>query len=525
MNYSNKDNIRRLQDTLAKIELGFSIIDESICWVENSGLIIWSNSAFDNLVSLNRLNILGNNFFEVIKKFLDKTESESIYEKTILSIKDSKNLDFKFIIKSNKNSWYNLKIQSFEDISIILIRDITKEEEKKQEIILKDKKIKQTNIEILSQKNYFNKIFDSTPNLIIIVDNNLTIKNINQRVTDILGYDKNSLLETNLNEILDIKYKIVNIEKSSKLLELSKDKDNYRKLMIDKNNNNVWVLFSITKLILDDREINYYICTAHDITKLKKLEEEATKHQSQLMHASRLSALGEMAASIAHEINQPLTVIKLNLHTLVSNSEKKYLSKEEYKEIVSANIDAVKRITDITNNMRNFARNNEENNLILITNINDAINNVVNLFASEFKTANILINLQTQDNLPLVKINENELEQSLINFINNSKYAVLKKKEKLLDNYQMQINLTTKLIETDNTILLCVEDNGIGMDQNTINRCLEPFYTTKPVGDGTGLGLSIVYKILKKANVILNIESKESIGTTIKLCFKDIISE
>ena len=123
------------------------------------------------------------------------------------------------------------------------------------------------------------------------------------------------------------------------------------------------------------------------------------------------------------------------------------------------------------------------------------------------------------ENIPLILLESQEIEQVVVNLLSNARYAVDKKKQTENDSYSMKISLRLTYSQSKNQILLEVEDNGTGMSKEALEKCYDPFFTTKEVGEGTGLGLSITNTILKKLSAEITIKSILNKGTYIKIIF------
>ncbi len=262
----------------------------------------------------------------------------------------------------------------------------------------------------------------------------------------------------------------------------------------------------------------------------EKAESDLATQQVQLTHAGRLTALGEMASGIGHEIHQPLTVINLGAETCKSyfNRQDPRCPAAEAAEEIRVH---VKKITNIINSMRSFSRasSGEWRKISLTRPLQEALT----FFREQFRMNGIEYEENISNDLPLVKTDGQKFEQIVVNFLSNARYAVDRKNEKTPDagkkvsvslRYE---NLTKEELErlsfkkddtiSNQVIVFQVKDNGIGMNHETTRRCLEPFFTTKEVGEGTGLGLSVTMGIIRELNFHLEIESREGEGATFRV--------
>lgn len=259
-------------------------------------------------------------------------------------------------------------------------------------------------------------------------------------------------------------------------------------------------------------------------------EKNMAAQQAQLAHAGRLTALGEMASGIGHEIHQPLTVINLGAETC-----KSYFDRHDPRcpaaEAAEEMRVHVKKITNIINSMRSFSRatSGEWRKISLTSPLREALT----FFREQFRMHGIAYEEKISADLPLVKTDGQKFEQIVVNFLSNACYAVNKQGEKTpdaakaitvslgyetLNSEGMKCLNFKKHEQTSNQVIVFqVTDSGIGMNPETKKRCLEPFFTTKEVGEGTGLGLSVTLGIIRELNFHLEIESSEGEGATFRV--------
>lgn len=262
----------------------------------------------------------------------------------------------------------------------------------------------------------------------------------------------------------------------------------------------------------------------------QKMETNILAQQAQLAHTGRLTALGEMASGMGHEIHQPLTVINLSAETCDSYfrvHDPLCPAAEAAAEIKSH----VKKITHIIDNLRFFCRasSGEWKKIVLIWPLQDALT----FFREQFRLKMIEFTLTISKDLPAVLTDAQKFEQLVVNFLSNARYAVNKRAEaesgftkkitvaldyKDISSEELAALSFKKSASTSlQVIILEVGDNGIGMTDEVKKRCLEPFFTTKEVGEGTGLGLSISYGIIRELNFHLEIDSRQGEGTVLRL--------
>lgn len=249
----------------------------------------------------------------------------------------------------------------------------------------------------------------------------------------------------------------------------------------------------------------WWIIRTVDIT--QRLEQE-----SQLIQAGKMATLGEMATGIAHELNQPLNVIKVGsdfFKKMISKGNK--ISDDQLLTIIRNIGNQVERATDIINHLREFGRKVDFK--MYPTDINEPIRDVFRLLGEQLRLRDIEVRLDLDERLPKVMADKNRLEQIFLNLATNARDS-LEAKDK---NDLKQLIITTTQ-EKGNVVVL-FSDTGTGMTQDVREKIFEPFFTTKETGKGTGLGLSITYNLVKDFAGDVDVLSTSKKGTTFRLTF------
>ena len=235
-----------------------------------------------------------------------------------------------------------------------------------------------------------------------------------------------------------------------------------------------------------------------DIETRKKLE----NHLKLLAQSEKLASIGQLAAGIAHEINNPLTNASLNVQTLKIRLKDEVWDKEilQKLESVERNVD---RASGIARELLEFSRQKET--VFVPLNINKVIDETLTLL--EYRLNNVTMHKRLSE-VPAVTGDASRLRQVLINIISNAVEA-------MPDGGDIFVSSS----HDDSHVKVEVTDTGIGISEGHISKVFDPFFTTKDVGSGTGLGLSICYGIINQHNGTVEISSDEGKGTkvTIKL--------
>ena len=220
-----------------------------------------------------------------------------------------------------------------------------------------------------------------------------------------------------------------------------------------------------------------------DITKRKELE-------AQLIQSSKMATLGEMATGVAHELNQPLNVIRMAAANSRAKLEKDGADAAYLLRKLDRIEEQIARAAEITDHMRVFGRKSSGG--LAPIKLGEVVRNCIVLVGEPLRHAEISLINNIPDDAPMVMGHRIQLEQVLLNLINNAKDALLSR-----GVHAPWIRLDLEQDEHAGTTSITVADNGEGIDENILNRVFEPFFTTKDVGEGTGLGLSISFGIVE----------------------------
>jgi len=248
-----------------------------------------------------------------------------------------------------------------------------------------------------------------------------------------------------------------------------------------------------------------------------RVEEEVKTRRAQehkALEQSRLAALGELAAGIAHEINQPLHSIAFALDNLKlavedNDADEQYLNRKI--ELLFKDVERMKRIID---HIRTFSHKQTdiENGLF---DVNESITSALQMIREQYTNHGIRIDLNLQEDLPEVMGNFYKFEQVVLVMLSNGRDAVEQMKDNIGREYNG--NLSIKTEQHNDTIKVIFADNGVGISDEDQQKIFNPFFTTKEPGKGTGLGLSIAFGIVDEMNGSITVESSINKGTSITI--------
>jgi histidine kinase len=353
-----------------------------------------------------------------------------------------------------------------------------------------------------SEKKY-HEIFNNIPNPVFVLDiDTLAIIDCNDSVEVVYGFTKDDIRNTSFLNLFpeEERDRYAAIIKTSAEITQAKHL-NYKESPL-------FVNIRISPAEYPGKKV--LLITTSDIT--RRLETE-----QQLIQASKMATLGEMATGIAHELNQPLSVMK----TASSFCMKKMVAKQKIKDEILENLltkidKNVDRANRIINHMRQFARKSD---LALgRIQMNDVLEKAFEIFSQQLKLRGIEVVWDLDENLPLISGDPDRLEQVFINLLLNARDSI-EDRCGVKEQAGSDKKITIKTRSHEISVIVEVYDTGMGIPDSISNKIFEPFFTTKEVGKGTGLGLSISYGIVKECGGTIQARSNQDQGACFSLTF------
>ncbi|MEE4262262.1 MAG: response regulator [Desulfobacteraceae bacterium] len=241
-------------------------------------------------------------------------------------------------------------------------------------------------------------------------------------------------------------------------------------------------------------ETSTVIIMITDVTERKRLE-------MQLQHVQKMEAIGTIAAGVAHNFRNTLTEILVNSQLIQMN----YDDQSGLHEVAGRINTSVRRGSRLVDGLLQFSRKQIKEEFKII-NLSEVINQTVQIIRKSFDQK-FQILTEYPDQLPIMG-DTTSVSQALMNLCTNARDAM-----------PAGGQLAIKAVQEDRRIVVTVSDNGEGMGKETVEKCFDPFYTTKPIGKGTGLGLSTTYGIVKSHEGLISVESQAGKGTAFKILF------
>ena len=251
------------------------------------------------------------------------------------------------------------------------------------------------------------------------------------------------------------------------------------------------------------------------VRRMQRIDTEKRDLGQQLVRATRLAELGQMAAGFAHEINNPLQIMKSD-HALIKtifSSMKKNGELKESKDVrdLETTLDQlnrqIERCAKITQAILKFGRQSEP--VAKDTDLVAFMPEMTSMVAKKASVQGIRMKEEIEEGTPLVRVDPSQLQQVLLNLFNNAIDAITERHGSQGGELSIQAGPGK-----DGKVKIAVTDNGAGISPENLKKVFTPFFTTKPPGQGTGLGLSVCYGIVDSMGGTMEVESEKGVGTT-----------
>jgi len=332
-------------------------------------------------------------------------------------------------------------------------------------------------IEAVNNEVLFRTIFERAPLGIIRFDSEWRYLSVNAAYAQMVGYSEAELLNMTIMDLTHPDDKQLTVNNKGRLdggLSVLKD---FEKRYVTKSGKEIWVRISGKKLKVAGHENVEVLATVEDITERREWEAKLELERRKVLQNAKLASLGEMSAGIAHEINNPLTIILGSLGLLARDR----LIPENFDKTLLGVRKAAEKIAHTVNTLTRFSRRSEfsQKSPRVLAEIVKDVTEIMRTFAKRF---GVQLELELQSNARIL-CNEIEIAQILQNLLSNGIDAVKASPEKWV---------RVKVLELGGKAVVQVSDSGPGVAAGSEEKIFEAFYTTKPIGSGTGLGLSIV---------------------------------
>jgi two-component system, NtrC family, sensor kinase len=348
--------------------------------------------------------------------------------------------------------------------------------------------------QLVNERNFAENVVDSSPNCILVVNCDETIRTINEMTEDFFGLKKERVQGRAASEVFEAPVAAIIREAIEGRITES------RELIIRQKQGDRAVLgVSSSQLKSRDGTILGAVLIARDLTEAKRSEEW-------MRRMDRLTSLGQLSAGIAHEIRNPLASINFNIQLL----PKRLDLDEKSKKLIENSLVGVDRIKSLVKGMLDFSRPTPP--LLKRDSIRHVIEESVSFLESQIKKHGVRVETDFDGEAPDIVFDSRQIQQVFVNLLLNAMEAM---------PTGGTVNIRSRVEQTqpksERFLVIYVSDTGVGIPRNDFSKIFDPFFTTKP--EGTGLGLSITHKILEQHGALIDIRSREGVGTTFILRF------
>jgi len=366
--------------------------------------------------------------------------------------------------------------------------------------------LKQSKQRLREREARLNSIFNAAAEGIVTIDRHGIVVTANAAVNAILGYTEEELVGRNVNMLMPFGHAVQHdqylknhIETGvSKIIGIGREVEG-----LHKNGSTVPLDLSVAEFMIDS-EI-FFTGILRDIRQRKRQERENRQHLEELAHVTRLGLMGEMASGIAHEVNQPLTAIVAYTEVSLSLLTMPTPDTVKLAGILAKTHQQALRAGQIIHRMRDFVRTKTTTRKAV--SINQLIKDCIGMCGTEVKLQNITLDLELAEDLPLVYINEVQIEQVLLNLLRNAIEAM----QDMPQDHPSRLVIRTQL-DDHQGVEIRVKDNGPGISNADRPKIMTPFYTTKK--NGMGMGLSISRSLVEAHQGALRFNSQPGKGCT-----------
>jgi PAS domain S-box-containing protein len=361
--------------------------------------------------------------------------------------------------------------------------------------------------ELRETKEFLENIMESSVDGILTTDLKGKITYQNRAMQEMLEYPREGVIGTHIS-----RFYVKGIQQAKDIMALLKKDERAENYEMEVKRKEGEILTILTSLFLLRDEDEKVIGTAgifKDITEQKRLEAKLKATQASLIEASKMRALGELVAGVAHELNNPLMASQTILHVIFRNMPENFPERERLEIIRKCN-DRIERIVE---HLREFSRQTKPE--FREIDINQPIENALIITGQQLLNHNISIVRELSEDMPKVLGDSNQLEQVFLNLISNARDAM----ENITGPKELTISSCLRYDHGSPSIVVSVKDTGEGIPEEVADKVLEPFFSTKPVGKGTGLGLSLCFGIIEAHQGRIEIKSQYHQGTEVQLIF------
>lgn len=368
------------------------------------------------------------------------------------------------------------------------------------QLAVQNEKIREQSLRLFQSEEKYRSYIENAPDGVFVATSNGLPVQVNEAAARITGYTEAELFGMNLLHFFRNENLADNQDNFKGIFSGSKAGGEFR---INTRDGQVRFILAETVKLPDNRYLGF-------------IKDNTERHElvKQLIQTERLAGIGELAAGMAHEINQPLNTIAFGLDNLFDALKTQHPDKAYIKKKGDKIFEGIVRMRNIIDHVRTFSRD-QDNFVPVVFDVTESIRNALSLVSEQYKKLGIelVTDFGAINYFPVG--NTYKFEQVILNLLSNARDAITEKRDNIADSYIGIIGITT--FQTASELIVAVRDDGEGISAENLSHVMQPFYTTKDSGKGTGLGLSISYGIIREMEGEIRMESSLGEGTTIQV--------
>jgi PAS domain S-box-containing protein len=451
-----------LRQKTEELDQFFNVTLDLLGIANTDGYFLRLNPAVERVLGYTREEVMAQPFFE----FIHPDDVDRTREAVSILASQQKVFFFenRYRCKDGTYRWLQWSSAPAGNLIYAAARDVTEHKELQEKI--------------RKAAEEWQATFDSVRDLVMILDKEFKIVRVNAATISFFNLPLEGIVGNHCYTLMHGTNEPVEICPLSQVMKTKTHEET--ELYDDKAK--AWFHVSVDPILDDKGEITRAVHTVKDITERKRAEQEAFDARRELTRMERLSRMGELSASLSHELNQPLTAILSNARAALRFLEAGKLDPGELEEILQDIVKDDKRAGDIIRNLRAMVKPEEGEQEL--TSINDVLHETVALFRSEAIIRNVRIKMDLADPLPLLYVTKVQIQQVLINLMMNAAESMTG------DESAERIIVLRTAASGEGLVKVAVRDFGSGIGEEELRRIFEPFFTTKRSGLGMGLSLS-----------------------------------